>query len=516
MIRRLMHGLQRFKNGAQFAASNRIDMRSLGREIATRDAAEWAMFLGILPDPDPVLRRRGDGVEILEELTADPHLESVIGTRKSGTKAREWRIEPGSVNGEKPDQAADELALRFAADLERVDIANLIGEILNAPLYGNVPIEIIWRPGDGWAHIHDLRALPSRWFGFDEEGAPRFLSKENPFDGEALPFGKFVFARNEPTYDNPYGKRLLSRCFWPVTFKKAGLQFWVTFAEKYGMPFLLGKYGQGVDKPGQERMLSQLASMVQDAVALVPDNSKVELLTAQGNTGGMVFEKLYNAMDAAMSKVIMGQTLTADVGSSGSYAAGKVHENVLRLYQAADQKLVTSVFEDIAWHYGQINAPGVPSPLFTWFEEEDIQESRAARDNVLSQTMGRSGYRFTAGYFQKQYSLADDDIERIPEQTDQAPEFAEGGGRPSATWQAAVDDLAASAVEDASGAFKGNEDLLLKAVQESSSYEAAVEKLLALYPALETAEFEEMLGRAIAAADFYGRWTVQEETDDGR
>ena len=348
----------------EFSDTTSVNIEALSHEIATRDAAEWLSFLGVLPDPDPVLRKRGDGVEILESLTADAHLESVIGTRKAGTKAREWRIEPGTITGEKPTPAAEELARRFAEDLERIDVENLIVEILNAPLMGNVPIEILWQPDNGRARIHDLRAVPSRWFGWSQEdNQPRFLSKENPWYGEVLPFGKFVFARYEPTYDNPYGKRLLSRCFWPITFKRGGLQFWVTFCEKFGIPFLLGKYGRNVEKPEQARMLASLAAMVRDAVAIVPEGASVEMLTHKGQ-GGEVFQKLCDSMDAAMSKVIMGQTLTAEVGDKGSYAVGKVHENVLHLYQSSDQKLVKTTLEDIAWLYGQVNAPGVPTASF--------------------------------------------------------------------------------------------------------------------------------------------------------
>jgi phage gp29-like protein len=102
-------------------------------------------------------------------------------------------------------------------------------------------VEILWASGDSSLRIADLIGKPVRWFGFDTDNHPRFRSAGNPWLGEELPFGKFVFARHFPTYDNPYGLRLLSRCFWPAAFKKGGIKFWVTLAEKYGMPFMLGK-----------------------------------------------------------------------------------------------------------------------------------------------------------------------------------------------------------------------------------------------------------------------------------
>jgi phage gp29-like protein len=504
-------------DSVQFAESpSRAQIQSLSREFATRDAAEWSTFLGILPDPDPVLRKRGDDAAVLENLLADPHLVSVVGTRKAGTKAREWRIEPGTLEGEKPTPEAEELAKRFTADLERVDVENLVVQILDAPLFGVVPIELLWRPENGRVRLHDLRALPYRWFGFDKDNQPRFLSVDNPWDGLELPFGKFVFARHEPTYDNPYGKRLLTRCFWPVTFKNGGLQFWLNFIEKYGSPFLVGKYAPGTKPEDQSRMLAQLAAMVQDAVAVIPAGSTVELLSGQGSGGSNVFERLSAVMDAYISKVIMGQTLTAEVGSTGSYAASKTHENVLAQYQASDQALVRTVMQEIAWIYGQVNAPGVPTPLWVWYEEEDIQKDRADRDNTLSQALERSGLRLTRTYYLGKYGLAEDDLEPLPDKPESAgpgvgSQFAEACQSPTAQYQEKIDGLAESSAKKAAEFFKGNEERLLKIVTNSNGYEDAFEKLLEEFPKLEGSVLEDLLSRALTAAEFYGRWTVGQE-----
>lgn len=300
----------------------------LSREIATRSAAwDWSGMMGLLPDPDPVLRKTGDGVEVLESLTADGHLTSVIQTRKLGTLKKEFRWEPGAEAGSEPSSAAKKLRDDLKSDLDRVDLYHLVSNLLDAPFYGFTPVEIIWEPRGGDMRIKDIRSLPVRWFGYDDQNNPKFISQNNPWDGEALPFGKFVFARHFPTYDNPYGLRLLSRCFWPIVFKRGGIKFWVTFAEKYGMPFILGKYRPGAPEPEQKEMLVSLASMVRDAVAVVPQGGTVELLERKGAGGATVYERLRSAMDAEMSKVIMGQTLTAETSEKGgAYAQSKTHE----------------------------------------------------------------------------------------------------------------------------------------------------------------------------------------------
>lgn len=144
--------------------SAEVDRQTLSGELATREASwDYAGMMGMLPDPDPVLRKLWDGgVQALEELTGDGHLISVIQSRKLGTLKKEFRFEPGSLSGEEPSAAAKQLCADLIEDLEQVDLYNLVSGILDAPLYGMTPIEIIWKPGEHHPRIADLVAKPAR------------------------------------------------------------------------------------------------------------------------------------------------------------------------------------------------------------------------------------------------------------------------------------------------------------------------------------------------------------------
>ena len=427
----------------QFVNFAEIDRQALSGELATRAASwDYAGMMGMLPDPDPVLRKLPDGgVQALEELTGDGHLISVIQSRKLGTLKKEYRFEPGSLGGEKPAAAAVKLCADLTRDLERVDLYNLVSGILDAPYYGMSPVELLWAAGEGRVRLADLVVKPCRWFIFDEENRPRFRDQGNPWGGLELPFGKFVFARHFPTYDNPYGLRLLSRCLWPVAFKKAGIKFWVQLAEKFGIPFLVGKYAAGTSPADQQRMLANLASMVQTAVAVIPQGGAVEILEGAQKASAEIHSSLKSAMDAEMSKVIMGQTLTAEVSAQGgSRAQGQVHEEILEDFRQGDQKLVKTAMEEIAWLYGQVNAPGVPTPSFKWYEEEAPQDDFAKRDEALSKT----GVKFTKSYYVRRYGLQEDDFDLAPPAAGGEAEFAEAD--PAAG--DAVDELAADELAD--------------------------------------------------------------------
>jgi phage gp29-like protein len=479
------------------------DRTALTGELATRgNAMEWLDFMGMLPDPDPVLRKLDDGgVHVLQELLADGHLISVVQSRKLGTLKKEFRFEPGSLKGEEPSAAAVKLRDDLVADLEQIDLYNLVSNILDASLYGMTPVEIMWDSADSRLRIADLIGKPVRWFAFDTDNQPRFRSADNPWFGEELPFGKFAFARHFPTYDNPYGLRLLSRCFWPVAFKKGGIKFWVTLAEKYGMPFLLGKYRQGAPPSEQQDMLGKLAAMVRDACAVIPQGGTVEILENKGGAAADIHDRLKSAMDAEMSKVIMGQTLTAEVSAQGgSRAQGQVHEDILEDFRDGDQKLVKTSMEDIAWLYGQINAPGVPTPAFKWFEEEEPQKEFADRDKILKET----GVRFRKSYYVRRYGLQEDDFDLEAPATPGPADFAETGTAPATDL---VQQLADKAMAQADGGDLV--EAVYRLLSQAGSLEDARDRLLDLYPDMALEPTANALAQALALADLTGRDNVE-------
>ena len=90
------------------------DRSALMTEIATRQAAgDLSGWLAQLPDPDPVLRKTGDGVAVLDELTADDQVVMAMMKRKLRTLRRSWSFEPGQAPETAP--TPDAVRLRDAA-----------------------------------------------------------------------------------------------------------------------------------------------------------------------------------------------------------------------------------------------------------------------------------------------------------------------------------------------------------------------------------------------------------------
>lgn len=373
----------------------------LSEEIATRKRAlNFYSLANILPDPDIVLRKQGKDIKIYKELLCDPHVFACTQSRKAGVLSLDWDINRGIENN---DSSIDDLKNL----LKSLDIHKLISDILDATQYGFQPLEIIWKKSKS-GHILPAKVIakPQEWFCFDDDNNLKFRTKDNYF-GEVVPDKKFLLAQNNPSYNNPYGERTLSRVFWAVTFKKGGLKFWVVFTEKYGMPHLIGKHPRGASREETNTLADMLEDMVQDAIAVIPDDSSVEIQEANKSSSAEIYEKLIDKMNSEISKAVLGQTLTTEIGSTGSYAAANTHMAVRQDIIDADKKLVESVINQlIRWIY-EINFSSAEVPIFEMYAPEDVDLTLAQRDKILSDT----GVKFTKEYFIKTYGLEDEDFE---------------------------------------------------------------------------------------------------------
>ena len=463
----------------------------LSDEIATRKRSINFYSLGsYLPDPDVVLRKQGKDIRVYKQLLCDPHVFACVQSRKSGVLSLEWEINRGKDKDKNTEIITDWF--------KKIDVYQLINNILDATSFGFQPIEIIWKKVGNLVLPVELKAKPVDWFCFDEENVLKFRTKEHYY-GEELPPRKFLCPQANPSYENPYGERTLSRVFWAVTFKKGGLKFWVTFTEKYGMPHLIGKHPRGASQDETDRLADLLENMIQDAIAVIPDDSSVEIQEANKSSSAEIFEKLIDKMNAEISKAILGQTLTTEVGSRGSYAATNSHMAIRQDIIDADKKLVENTINQlIKWIY-EINFSGGEIPTFEMYEIEDVDLNLAQRDKTLSE----AGVKFTKEYFLKTYGFDEEDLE-IKEDYIPNTQFAQFSQEPHIEGQDQIDNLFNFLAE--TELSKNAQKMiapLLSLLETCESYEEARELLTDKN--LHTKQLEKSIQKAIFLCELQGR-----------
>ncbi len=466
--------------------------KRLSDEIATRKRSFDFYSLGFnLPDPDPILKEQGKDIRIYRELLSDSHVWACVQSRKSGILSLEWELNRGKARSRQ---------VKIIENIfNQLDLTTIISEILDASMFGFQPLEIIWQKAGELIIPREIKAKPVEWFVFDDENNLKLKTKEKRL-GEFLPDRKFLCPQYNPSYQNPYGERTLSRSFWSVVFKKGGMRFWALFTEKYGMPFLVGKHPRGASKDDTESLADLLSSMVQDAIAVIPDDSSVEILEGSKNSSAEIYEKLIDKMNAEISKAILGQTLTTEIGSTGSYAASNTHMDVRKDIIDSDKKLVEKTLNQlIKWIY-EINFTSEQVPVFELYEEEDVDLALSQRDEILTKT----GVKFTKEYFIKTYGFEDEDIEVINEikekpQDNSFKQFAQA----NINGQEEIDELVS--VFDSDSLSKQSKIILkpiLSLFYESESFEEVYEKLSNVQ--VNSKQFEEEMAKALFLAKAWG------------
>ncbi len=465
--------------------------KSLSDQIATRGRSIDFYGLGMyLPNPDPVLKALGKDIKVYRELRADAHVGGCIRRRKAAVKALEWGLDRG--------KAKSRVAKSIEAIFADLDLSRIVTEMLDAVLYGYQPMEVIWGKVGGYLVPVDIVGKPADWFLYSPENALRFRSRLNMIQGEELPPRKFLVPRQDATYDNPYGFADLSMCFWPTTFKKGGLKFWVQFTEKYGAPWVIGKHPRSASDAETNLLLDRLEEMVQDAVAVIPDDSSVEIKEAAGKTGSTeVYERLLHFCRSEVSIALLGQNQTTEADSTR--ASAQAGFQVTRDIRDGDKAIVEEAFNTLICWVCELNFNDGARPVFSLWEQEEVDKVLAERDERLV----RAGAKLTPAYFKRAYNLQDGDLDEAAAPDAPGAQFAEEDD--AAPDQDAID----AALDDFSNAEMNDLALklfrpILQKLKVGASPEGLLGALAELYPEMDANGLQERLARVIFSAKLWG------------
>lgn len=476
-------------------------------EIAAlgRDPDIFAGFILDNPDPTLIAESRGKGLKLYDEVDRDPHAGSVLQTRYLAVAGEEWEVQPSDESAR-----SKEIAEFVSEALAHCNFGQAVGEMLQAILYGYYPAEVLWRQRqDGRIVIAKIRAKHPRRFVFTLERELRLLTKNAPKDGEAVPPGKFVVLSFGDS-DNPYGKGMGQRIWWSVWFKKHGIKFWLIFLDKFSMPTPIGKYPSGALKEQKDTLLEAIQAIRTETGVTIPENMAIELLEA-ARSGTVSYQDMCDYMDRQISKAVLGQTLTTEV-SGGSYAASQTHNEVRQEIKEADANMVAEVVNEtlVRWLV-DFNYAGVslyPTLRYRTKKEQVLKEL-AERDKIL---VAEVGVQVDADYWYETYNLPRPagGAQVVPPTAAPAAMFAEPQPQQFTPGQQALEDMADTLL--AVDPLVGNEALIATTVEQAASFEEAMERVLALLPAMTMDRMQEDLAVALNNARLLGRKEIQ----DGR
>jgi phage gp29-like protein len=287
------------------------------------------------------------------------------------------------------DQALDdaEFVRDILIDSTQIDLHDVVFEMLDSLGKGFSATEIVWDTegvnqqsgAPAWLPFA-LKWRDPRWFMFDWISGEQLLVRTLRTDGPQLPVGrdqwdsrlspmnfrirlagghevgiqpatqplapfKFITHVTRAKAGLPIRGGLARIAIWVSLFKNYVLKDWVTFAEVYGQPMRLGKYGPGATENDKAALLRAVANIGTDAAAIIPESMAIEFVESKG--GGQksheMYEKFCEYLDKLLTIGILGQELTTQLPrGAGSRAAAEVHDVVRRDIATDDARRIGS------------------------------------------------------------------------------------------------------------------------------------------------------------------------------
>lgn len=470
---------------------------------------------------DTVLSRAG-GYQGYEKLLQDDQVSACFAQRRHAVVSRPWSVTPGG------SKRLDKLAAQLVEDtLKSLDWDTITDHMLYARHYGYAVAEVLWCIKEDQVRVKDIRVRDRRRFVYAPDFSLRLLTMNKP-DGEILPEQKFWFKAVGASHaDEPYGLGLGHVLYWPVWFKHNGARFWAVYLEKFAAPTALGEFPRGTDAHERWTLLNTLQAISTDAGIIVPEGTKVSLLEA-ARGGNATYESWMAYWDSAIAKIILGQTMTTEDGSS--YSQASVHYDVRQDLVAADADFICQSANNswVRWLV-DYNFPGAAYPQI-WRDMEDSEDltQRVTRDKTLFDM----GYRLKPDAVARIYG---DDYEPVivvqpvpaepdkeaPASKDEPPSNELGGLKKAIGFsvdfaeQEEVDPIGPWADrlnQETQSSWQSIMRQVEEMVDNATSLPALRDQLLESFSDLPAGQLSEVMALAFTVADLAGRYHVEQES----
>lgn len=477
-----------------------------------------SMTQGLTPDRlARILRGAQDGdhhdyLVLAEEMEErDPHYASVLGTRKRAVSG----IEP-TVDAASDDPRDMEIAEAVRQLVRTPEFSDLVFDLMDGLGKGYSVVEILWdQSGLQWTPKQYLWRDP-RFFVFDRDTGQELRLLEEGASFEGNPLAPFKYLVHRPKLKSGLTLRAGLARLAAVTFmcKCYTVTDWMAFAEVFGMPIRVGRYGENASDEDISTLKIAVANIASDAAAVLPDSMRIEFVEAAKAAGGQVlFKELGEFLDRQLSKAVLGQTMTTDDGSSQSQAT--VHDKVRTDVTRDDGRQgAATINRDLIRPYVDLNygppKNGYPRVQLLVAEPEDVK--------ALSDALGilvPLGLKVAATEVRDKLNLRDpgDDEEVLTHAA--APQLAPAENRFAPAWPTAsnrslpseqddMDRLAAEALGDWQPLLQPVLDPVMELAANSESYEEFQAGLVNLTAKMDSTELVERLAMTTFKARGHG------------
>ena len=451
----------------------------------------------------------------------DPHYASVLGTRKRAVSG----LEP-SVAAASDDSHDQELADAVRELIAAPAFAFLVDDLLDALGKGYSVVEIMW---DRTQRVWTPQAYEWRFrlifFSSTSPTGTKLRLRDYTPEGTPLPAAKFIVHLPRLKTGLPLRGGLARLVAVAYMCKSYTLKDWMTFAEVFGMPLRLGRYGPSATAEDIQTLIRAVSNLGTDAAAVLPDSMRIEFPAVVEGTATNLYRELAEWLDRQVSKAVLGQVATTE-GTPGKLGNDAAQEDVRYDILKSDARtLAATLNRDLVRPYIDLNwglQKAYPSILIMMEDAEDTQALATVLEKLVP-----LGLRVEASVIRDKLGLPDppEGAEVLEVGATHASPLQQGrptnramnqneGGEPDIFEEALQAALDASDEVGATHAspLSISEELvapILEAADENP--EQLLGRLAELYPDLDATALQDRLDRVLFVASLLGHSSANEE-----
>lgn len=322
-------------------------------------------------------KRKTDLYDIYQECTEyDAHLYSVLQRRTQNITGRVLKYTVGNTEDKK-----------LKALFNNQDFKGLLSEIIGAVFFGHTVIQFTETP-------FQYQSFDRRLIDGDKKGVrkSRLNMTLQPYADEQGTFENIL------EVGNVWDLGLMKQAVIYSILKRNMLGDWALYVQKAGNNF------EKITYKGDKVMASKVAKAFNEAGAgaaiPIPDGViDIQAMNTSSSSQNQLFVDFFNSLNGEISKLVLGQTMTTENGSS--YSQSIVHLSQQELIFESDAEWVLSLLNSKEFkkilRYMKINDAGEFS-----FENQVISlQDEIEKDLKLKEL----GVVFPVGYLNKKYGI---------------------------------------------------------------------------------------------------------------
>lgn len=411
----------------------------------------------------------------IDKINRDSTVISSIGSRKAATLKKEILI---TCENEE-----------IKENLEAVFDYETLDSILDTPFQGFSVFEINWTEKEDFNFYPKLAERDFKEFELHKD-VLKYVSSGMPQD--IAPY-KAIYATYKAKYNKPYGQPIYVPLFWLIEFKNASLQFWVELLERFGTPWVIAK-----TEGNKDDLADEIYNMLGGDGAVLDTEDSLEIKTIQDKAN---FKEIIEYIDDQIRQVILGGNLTSNV-KGGSQAAATVHNDIREDLAAADENIVNKIIREIIKAFKELNNLDIEIKG-KLKDIDDPNKELADRDKVIYDM----GFQPTQEYIETTYNIK---VQPVQKENSAIP-----NSKMSFSKELPQDELESQVLNIDVVNPLTFQTQILKAIENSNSYEEAFEYVAALYPNINTQDLQERLEKYISNSSILATAQIEEENPNG-